>query len=278
MLNWIWAVHNCPNCHHQAYFIFVWDTTSAFVFNWKMGSCIYYLPCCKKARLNPQKSTNNSFAKDWGQVNWVHDWDIPVPSWHMLIWIDETGSERRNSIQKYGYSLSGMRAQVFQLRVGGEHISAITTCDIEDVCASKETINGERFDCVNVCCPSSCPMMVWIHTQLWWCQHSPFSCCDRHHYWCRGQTCISTTVHSWSYAAGGSVCRSKSVATSKWQYLSCINNARTNGQISVYHNNTRKLHSLHRACWLHIDCTLCSFFIQNLLDWPCSFKLSIDSI
>ena len=81
----------------------------------------------------------------------------------MLIWIDETGSERRNSIRKYCYSLRGTQTQVFQLCVGGKRISAIpilTTRGIEDVYTSKETINGERFDCVSVCCPSSCPMMV----------------------------------------------------------------------------------------------------------------------
>ena len=36
----------------------------------------------------------------------------------MLIWIDETGSARRNSIRQYGYSLRGKRACTFQLRVG----------------------------------------------------------------------------------------------------------------------------------------------------------------
>ena len=67
----------------------------------------------------------------------------------MLIWIDETGSDRRNAIRKYGYSLRGMPAQVFQLRVGGKRISAIpilTTHGIEDVYTSTETINGERFE------------------------------------------------------------------------------------------------------------------------------------
>ena len=67
----------------------------------------------------------------------------------MLIWIDETGSDRRNSIRKYGYSLRGTPAQVFQLRVGGKRISAIpvmTTRGIEGVYTSTETINGEKFE------------------------------------------------------------------------------------------------------------------------------------
>ena len=61
----------------------------------------------------------------------------------MLIRIDETGSERRNSIRKYGYSLRGTPAQVFQLPIGG---SAYQTRGIEDVYTSTETINGERFE------------------------------------------------------------------------------------------------------------------------------------
>ena len=67
----------------------------------------------------------------------------------MLIWIDETGSDRRNSIRQYGYSLRGETPRVFQLRVGGKRISVIpvlTTRGIEDVYTSTETINGEKFE------------------------------------------------------------------------------------------------------------------------------------
>ena len=65
----------------------------------------------------------------------------------MLIWIDETGSDRRNSIRKYGYSLRVTPAQVFQLRVGGiSAIPVMTTRGIEGVYTSTETINGEKFE------------------------------------------------------------------------------------------------------------------------------------
>ena len=37
----------------------------------------------------------------------------------MLVWIDETGSARRNNVRQYGYSLRGMLACVHQLQVGG---------------------------------------------------------------------------------------------------------------------------------------------------------------
>ena len=86
----------------------------------------------------------------------------------MLIWIDETGSDRRNSIQKYGYSLRGTPAQVFQLRVGGKCISAIpdpTTRGIEDV-YKQSMVRDLRSFCVSVWYPSSCHTMVGIDAQL----------------------------------------------------------------------------------------------------------------
>ena len=42
-----------------------------------------------------------------------------------LIWVNETGFRRRNSVKAYGYSLRGMRAIDYQLRVGQKSINAI---------------------------------------------------------------------------------------------------------------------------------------------------------
>ena len=66
----------------------------------------------------------------------------------MLIWIDETGSDRRNEIRKFGYSLKGMPAHSYQLRVGGKRLSAIpvmTTNGIEDVYVTSGSVNGDVF-------------------------------------------------------------------------------------------------------------------------------------
>ena len=63
----------------------------------------------------------------------------------MLIWI---GSDRRNEIRKYGYSLKGMPAHSYQLRVGGKQLSAIpvmTTNGIEDVYVTSGSVNGDVF-------------------------------------------------------------------------------------------------------------------------------------
>ena len=67
----------------------------------------------------------------------------------MLVWIDETGSARRNSIRQYGYSLRGMPAQVHQLQVGGRRLSAIpvlTTSGIEDVYVTSDSADGTKFE------------------------------------------------------------------------------------------------------------------------------------
>ena len=67
----------------------------------------------------------------------------------MLIWVDETGSNRRDSIRTYGYSCQGMRAVSHVLRVSGSRINAIgilSTEGIEDVYLTEETVNGEVFE------------------------------------------------------------------------------------------------------------------------------------
>lgn len=65
----------------------------------------------------------------------------------MLIWIDETGSDRRKSVRMHGYSLRGIPPHYTQLTVGGR-ISAIpvmTTQGIQSVYTSIESINGDKF-------------------------------------------------------------------------------------------------------------------------------------
>ena len=67
----------------------------------------------------------------------------------MFIWVDETGSDRRNSIRSYGYSLRGLRQVCHRLRVGGRRVSAIpvmTTRGIEDVFVTTDHVNGEVFE------------------------------------------------------------------------------------------------------------------------------------
>jgi transposase len=66
----------------------------------------------------------------------------------MIIWVDETGSARRNSVRSYGYSLKGMRAVSHELRVSGQRINAIgamSTEGMEDVYIVEGNVTGEVF-------------------------------------------------------------------------------------------------------------------------------------
>ena len=66
----------------------------------------------------------------------------------MLIWIDETGCERRNLIRKFGYSLRGAPPQDFALKVGGKRYSAITVMSVEgimDVYLAEGSVDGDTF-------------------------------------------------------------------------------------------------------------------------------------
>ena len=66
----------------------------------------------------------------------------------MFIWIDETGSDRRHEIRKFGYALKGTPARTYQLRIGGKRLSAIpvmTTNGIEDVYVTTGSVNGDVF-------------------------------------------------------------------------------------------------------------------------------------
>ena len=74
-----------------------------------------------------------------------------VSSYHpdMLIWVDETGSDRQHSIRSYGYALRGMRPVCHHLNVGGRHVSAIpvmTTRGIESVFTTTDHVNGDLFE------------------------------------------------------------------------------------------------------------------------------------
>ena len=64
----------------------------------------------------------------------------------MLIWVDETGSNRRDTIRTYGYSLQGMRAVSHVLRVSESRINALSTEGIEDVYLTEGSVNGDVFE------------------------------------------------------------------------------------------------------------------------------------
>ena len=51
----------------------------------------------------------------------------------MLVFIDETGCDRRNTIRKYGYNFRGMPAQDRRLLVRGARSSAIAVMSLSGI-------------------------------------------------------------------------------------------------------------------------------------------------
>ena len=74
--------------------------------------------------------------------------DVSVYDPDILIFLDETGADRRNMLRKCGYSMRGKPAQKLTLLVRGERVSTIaniSTSDLLDVDVVKGTVDGQRF-------------------------------------------------------------------------------------------------------------------------------------
>lgn len=66
----------------------------------------------------------------------------------MMIFLDETGTDKRDAIRHHGYGLRGARLQKQTMLVRGERVSAIaimSTSGLLDVCTRTGTTNGEAF-------------------------------------------------------------------------------------------------------------------------------------
>ena len=66
----------------------------------------------------------------------------------MIIWLDETGSDKRSEHRKFGYHLRGITPTSYKLAIRGKRMSciaAMSTRGIEDVDIYEGSINGEIF-------------------------------------------------------------------------------------------------------------------------------------
>jgi len=57
--------------------------------------------------------------------------DVSEYDSNMLIFIDETGADRRNLLRKYGYSIRGKQARNHRLLHRGQHTSVIAAISTE---------------------------------------------------------------------------------------------------------------------------------------------------
>ena len=54
--------------------------------------------------------------------------DVSLYKPEMLVFLDETGADRRNATRKHGYSVRGRPATSYKLLVRGQHVSTIPSC------------------------------------------------------------------------------------------------------------------------------------------------------
>lgn len=75
--------------------------------------------------------------------------EISLYSPKMLMWLDESGCDRRNTIRKYGYSMRGIPLCDQRLFVRGVRYSAIpiiSLSGVHDVYLAEGNVNGEKFE------------------------------------------------------------------------------------------------------------------------------------
>ena len=74
--------------------------------------------------------------------------DMSMYKPHMLVFVDETGSDCRNTMRRYGYGLRGKPPRSCKLLVRGERISVISEMNNNGILAMKiirGAVNGDEF-------------------------------------------------------------------------------------------------------------------------------------
>ena len=74
--------------------------------------------------------------------------DISAYDPAMIIWIDESGCDRRNSMRKFAYTIRGIPPVDHRLLARGTRYSAITAISVrgvQDVTLAEGNVNGEVF-------------------------------------------------------------------------------------------------------------------------------------
>jgi len=92
----------------------------------------------------------------------------------MLVFVDETGSDKRTTYRRYGYAFKGRRAVEERLLVRGKRFSAVGIMCIDgllDTYITDHTIDGEEFcTFIERCFATSITTIQWIKSKE--CSHN----------------------------------------------------------------------------------------------------------
>ena len=74
--------------------------------------------------------------------------EVSIYSPEMLIFLDKTGADRRNTLRRHGYSMRGKPIASHQILIRGDHLSGIAFMSVNgllDVKVVRGVTNGDNF-------------------------------------------------------------------------------------------------------------------------------------
>ena len=99
----------------------------------------------KKAGFTRQRLVNYACQQS-DELRSIFSNELALYPTHTLVFVDETGSDRRNTIRKMGYNLRGCPARAQKLLVRGEHVSVIVAMSREGILACEIVRGGVSGD------------------------------------------------------------------------------------------------------------------------------------
>lgn len=116
----------------------------------KTGTWVSKSTICREAkRMGLTRKKMRRIASQRSEIARAHFMvQVENMSADTFIWVDETGSDKRNALRKYAYSLQGVTPINYCLYIPGKRISAISamsTRGVEDVYLAEGGVDGDTF-------------------------------------------------------------------------------------------------------------------------------------
>ena len=99
----------------------------------------------KKAGFTRQKLALYALQRD-DHLRLQFRGDVSLYRRESLIFVDETGTDSKDAVRSYGYSLRGKPLKAQKLLVRGEHVSAIAAMSMDGIIALKTVRGGVSGD------------------------------------------------------------------------------------------------------------------------------------
>ena len=127
--------------------IYLWEIREELKSQYGLDVSISTIYNCLKKNFTRKKMQLIALQRDESARN-TFVREVALYKAYFIIFVDETGCDRRNALRKYGYSVRGKPPRCQKLLVRGQRISviaAMTVRGILDLKIVRETVKGEDF-------------------------------------------------------------------------------------------------------------------------------------